>query len=487
MGVFIGGYRPGNRFNLTVNDASPKILAGSVSSTGSVADLDALYVTETYTPATVGTQYKVNVNIQRVGDFGTDPTVNLFSSDESIATVNEHGDTQYVDSGVFTISGVSEPNEFSLSHSASLLLENVEIAEEESEINSYIANPFVVEDHVLVVYNSGSQDSEDLKDYYLANRPNFSNANVLGLNCVTTEGTTSSGYISDIRDPLVDWLTGNPSKPIRYIVCMLGVPTRISDGNKHSVQYRMSLALSETSNRNGARYEKSPKQFTVAEFKQNTALVTHINMGNLAVCQAYIDKLANADVVDSGTIRETYSGSGDYNYYLEDHNGYSSYSTFVKLRFENHLTGTFPYTQVDYNARGTSYITGGSHVLGYCGWGNNGGRSGNYANNGAIQWSSNANWWITTTIESFNGRRSTFQGNYIDWFANGAWGGSTYENTPIGAVCHVEELGIGGVVTKEFFNHWESGYLFAECAWASRSTPYFLAVGDPMVVKPSFS
>jgi hypothetical protein len=29
--------------------------------------------------------------------------------------------------------------------------------------------------------------------------------------------------------------------------------------------------------------------------------------------------------------------------------------------------------------------------------------------------------------------------------------------------------------------NWEAGLLFSECAWSSRRTKYFMAVGDPLV------
>lgn len=74
------------------------------------------------------------------------------------------------------------------------------------------------------------------------------------------------------------------------------------------------------------------------------------------------------------------------------------------------------------------------------------------------------------------------QGHFTQWFSSMAFGGTNYENTPVGAVCHTDEPGAGGVNNAAtYFGSWAQGKSFALCAWNSRNTMYFQAVGDPFV------
>jgi hypothetical protein len=64
-----------------------------------------------------------------------------------------------------------------------------------------------------------------------------------------------------------------------------------------------------------------------------------------------------------------------------------------------------------------------------------------------------------------------------------AFGGTNYSNTPVGAVCHVEEPLLTGVNSSAYLLDWEQGFVFAEAAWDSSQTPFFMAVGDPLVTR----
>jgi hypothetical protein len=107
-----------------------------------------------------------------------------------------------------------------------------------------------------------------------------------------------------------------------------------------------------------------------------------------------------------------------------------------------------------------------------------------YAINRAVNWHGNSGWWIIETMESFNGIPDGGQGNYWYWFDHRAFGGTNYENTPVGAVCHTDEPGLPNANLPEtYFGLWARGKSFAMCAWNSRRTPHFQAVGDPFVLR----
>jgi hypothetical protein len=118
-------------------------------------------------------------------------------------------------------------------------------------------------------------------------------------------------------------------------------------------------------------------------------------------------------------------------------------------------------------------------------WGAHSSLGGNYAVNGVVNWSGNSGWWIIETVESFNGIRGGFgQGNFTQWFASNAFGGTNYSNTPVGAAGHTEEPGLGGVENSAiYFGLWASGKNFAICSWNSRQTSFFQSIGDPLITR----
>ncbi len=108
-------------------------------------------------------------------------------------------------------------------------------------------------------------------------------------------------------------------------------------------------------------------------------------------------------------------------------------------------------------------------------WGSHSSLGGDYANDGTVQFKGNSSWWIIETAESFNGLRiNPGQGTFVTWFSASAFGGTNYLNTPIGAVSHVDEPGLGGVTSSDaFFDFWAGGKFFATCAWNPINTYFY--------------
>ena len=94
------------------------------------------------------------------------------------------------------------------------------------------------------------------------------------------------------------------------------------------------------------------------------------------------------------------------------------------------------------------------------------------------------------TVDSYSGRRVTFQSSYLTWFASNAFTasgqGANYANTPVGAVTTVNEPNALPPDRAMYYGDWAAGKSFAISAWAAHAaTPshYFQAVGDPFVRK----
>jgi hypothetical protein len=210
-------------------------------------------------------------------------------------------------------------------------------------------------------------------------------------------------------------------------------------------------------------------------------------------CIAYINKLKFiATNYSPGTliISASAGGYGNAHYYFDNTGGEGEIPVYSGLLASNAVVqaGASPtavtYTNVTDNGL-ADHLTNGVNVAGYLCEGEHSTLGPDFATNESVQWSGDSGWWIIETVESFNGQRYRLsQSNFTEWFSGGAFGGITYSNTPVGAVSHTDEPGSGYVnYAASYFGLWASGMNFGMCAWCSRNTWWFQAVGDPLVTK----
>ncbi len=381
------------------------------------------------------------------------------------------------------------------------------------------------EKNVLVVYNSASKESIDIKDYYITNRPGFFNVNVLGVAYDDKAGTnfevmTQANFEKDIREPIYKWITEHREKSIKHIVLVRGIPPRVvRSGDDWGTDWFATASLSglladtyknkkicvKYALPNIGTYEKNVPQgvcdrvpvakvnaqpylsyiFSPETHPGTLAISTRLDMGSLKATLAYIDKLKvmysempMPSYFISAGVTEKYGTT----YYLED-TAEQLQGWAYKINDEL-LSQKISSERIVFKARQDSYITTAKNVLGFFTWGANGGRGGIYPTDDSITFTGNSGWYVIQTAESFNGQRDVnWQGDYIQWFSKNAFGGKNYENTPVGAVAHAGEPGIP---TNDpiYFSCWESGQLFIDCAWMSRTSDTFMmAIGDPWVRK----
>lgn len=344
--------------------------------------------------------------------------------------------------------------------------------------------PVDVSKDLLLIYNSTSTNSIWVKNYYLAHRPMVNGANVLGLACVTNETALPNELTNQILSPLRSWLDSNPTKRPQYVVLFLDVPSRVNTNNTFGVYdmgtnaLRPSVSYSVHTNTPGWR-----------------PFVSHINMGNTNDCRAYIEKLSLMASNHTPTPLVISAHAGGYantNYYLDDTRfGDTSLARLPGWAAKSGLlaAGVSSASIVDSNVadNGTleGHILAGVNVAGYFCWGGHSTLYGTYATNGNVSFTGQSRWFVMETIESFNGQRQEpYYGNFLKWFSHHAFGGADFVNTPVGAVTHVDEPGLASVNEPEvFFGMWARGKNFGICAWVSRRTEYFQAVGDPLVAR----
>ena len=366
---------------------------------------------------------------------------------------------------------------------------------------------------VLLVYNTNSSDSIAVKNYYLAHRPGMASVDVLAVTCATTEQIAFSNLNSDIKTPIINWLSANPGIPKYYIVLCRGIPTRTTGApiGTPSVSWLVSTNRTDASWSGGIGYDSAEYNagtqyynnsgfggiinipYTPGGYADTRALVCTMDMGSLAATTAYIDKLsamctsmASPNVV----ISATNAGLGGSHYYLDE--AVETFGSFPILSDDNRLlangisSGRITFVP---QSSGT-HISTGTDVTGYETWGTNGGMttsalpSGGYPNDGSIVFSGKSNWFLVKTIESYNGMQGggpNSQGCFEKFFYSTAFGGTSYSNTPVGFAGHTDEPTISGVEAESYLINWDLGLLACECAWGSRCTPYFAFWGDPLV------
>ncbi len=345
---------------------------------------------------------------------------------------------------------------------------------------------------LLIVYNSAVPESVLAKDYYLTHRPGIANANMVAVNYPTTPACASAYCLSQayeimtsrqlFRDkillPITTWKAANPNKKITDIVLMRGIPSRPQEG----------------ADGNSMLWQGEGSTQMILHTLFSGAFVTSLDMGSLGATRAYVDKLAlmhSRMKPPSILISSNGTGYGGAKYYFSDAKTEFPDDFRKALQAKEGVFSVNPEASIDYRAYGDSILTTAQNVLGFVTWGEHGGIGGDYAINDTLAFTGNSGWYLMETFESYNGtwtagadQNKHFQGNFIKWFSEKAFKGDNYVNTPVGAVTHVWEPNLTGTNDpQKLFACWENKGWFSKCAWGSRVTPLFQAVGDPWVTR----
>jgi hypothetical protein len=351
---------------------------------------------------------------------------------------------------------------------------------------------------VLLVYNTSSKDGLAVADYYKANRPGMLGVDTLAVTADTTEQTTSANMISQIRTPIYDFIANSPH-PKYYVIMCRGLSSRVWDSGLPiaSVDYLIGRSDHNLANSVGAEYHQGGgvnyynTSFAPGSYAGTPILVTRMDMGSLSTTKAYIQKIKTMyDAMPSPSVIVSANSArlGGSNYLMDEVRN-PAYSLFFPISKNYSDLANASYSNVPlarrlyiFGTAGTNaHLTSGADVTGYESWGVNGGMSSTYPNNRSLFFTGKSNWYLVKTFESYNGIIGSDHGNFEQWFSPTTGSGWHYSRTPIGMACHTDEPSISGVEGSMYMCNWEAGLLFSECAWSSRKTKYFMAVGDPLV------
>jgi hypothetical protein len=306
-----------------------------------------------------------------------------------------------------------------------------------------------------------------------------SGANILPIACLTNETIDTLTFTNQILAPVRSWRATNPTKHPQYIILFPDMPTRV--WGAYNGQW--------THQGNSISFGLSRDVVSIQPF------ITSINMGGTNTCMAYINKLVQfGSNFSPGKLIISAGGQryGNTNYYFDD-TRFTDFQSDPQTGGEAmagvlsaNPTGSVVYSNLVDSADNTNllgHITVGTNVAGYLSWGSHSALGNQYSVDRKVRWVRNSGWWIVETVESGNGEPTGGQGNYWQWYSLGAFGGTNYENTPVGAVTHVDEPYGGWNAPYLYFGLWEAGKSFGISAWNSARTVEVQAVGDPFVTK----
>jgi alpha-tubulin suppressor-like RCC1 family protein len=365
--------------------------------------------------------------------------------------------------------------------------------------------PVDVTKDLLLIYNVNSADSSNGCQYYLTHRPMVSNCtNVLGIGCITNETILPTNFTNDIEVPIQNWLAANPTKHPAYVILFQDIPSR-ADEDASTTNSDGTTIYNELASAGTPSVQYRLNQWCATNWHPFVSSINMNGIGGTNDCIAYINKLAfiGTNYSPGQLIISASAGAtpyGDSNWYFDDTNPDGLPTTFFRSA-ATAVTNIDPAAVVtymdvtSYPAIGTSagHITNGFNVAGFGSWGVHGyfsDTNGGYATNETIQFTGQSDWFVIETGESFNGQRVCGQGNFLSWYASNAFGGTAYSNTPVGAVCNVNEpYEVGLNIPSIYFGGWAAGRIFAYCAW--NSFPYdnsansmcLQVVGDPFTSK----
>jgi hypothetical protein len=373
---------------------------------------------------------------------------------------------------------------------------------------------------VLCVYNSNSQLSKDVCDYYLMKRPG---AKILGLNLpdnlfldgAVRENMNSDTFLRLVAHPISVAVKNNVGWNITHLAIAKDLPIRvhISDGIV-SANHLLSIESDSyaegkfagqipTTDLNMSYYTLSSSPFVPPHYRAQ---------GYNASYRFAVSHLTGYTLIDITKMIDRAQGEApnlSQSYWLldRDTDGFSVREGFIVSMRDKLLsrgvnttnilretTDQFPLSFPQYPLVG--YFGPGTHHSNYpSGW---------IASHPAIR-APVLNRSILTSIESFNaysvtGSASTAhdagQGKLVDAFTANTFGGSQYSNAFAGAFGNVDEPTLGGILAPSiFFTRYVSGLTFAESFLSSvghhdfgegffSSTGYLtksIAIGDPLM------
>lgn len=383
-------------------------------------------------------------------------------------------------------------------------------------IVSIETSPQTMPPPLVVIYNTNSQISKEIAEYYSAKR-NILENRLIGIPCTTEEVINKDYYNAEIRDVLRSELEMRGLKDsIKYIVTTKGLPLKIIvNPNKcwtiqsggGSLESFLCLLYDDiapycaTNAKN--HYFRKDEQFRSFTFTYTTTCPDTID-GIISYLVTRLDAYTKEEVF--GMIdRSVDSDKSGLGYYLLDGDPHRPYDDMDTAAINLSQLGLADRVIYETTQQNIFNLSADSMLIGYCGHGRH--ASSDPPANPFMGWTPETGYlggasfsWLNgaafITYESFNGYSFLYENNECSGVLLGHVDNQNLVADFIrdgGTVGfgHVYEPYIGNVAHEAiFFERYARGYNFIEAAYMSLPVLYFhnVVVGDPLcIINPELS
>lgn len=348
----------------------------------------------------------------------------------------------------------------------------------------------------LYVYDSGSADSIEVKDYFLSHRTGLEDIDTLGINLtglltagdVAFETISPANFDSSIKAALLTYLNANPN--VHYLQMGYGMPIRFTDqdatysqgiptiisrlGGTGSTYYDSASDASDDQYDHTKRYLPS----TWASYPGTRCLPTWLAMRSKADAKAYIDKISGAHPGGSQVV--VYANNRYGGKFIFDHNRVDMYEVILQTEHaEDWLEQLFPDVEIESAADEAGMLLNPSDVLCYIGWPHHSGIvSGSYMTDPDITFGGLTAFYCMFDYYSFGGtyKANGSEGRPYDFTAT-SYGGTNYSRTPRVGVGNLEENGTAGFNPRSLALQCAYGAFNCEL-YQSRDGLFPMVIGD---------
>lgn len=360
-------------------------------------------------------------------------------------------------------------------------------------------------ENVAIVWNSALADSITIKDYILAQWPWLANAVLCPINCtgiLTGQDGFETVSQANFTATIAPGIIALPAT-VRQLMPVYGFPTRIAEaasdvGNQGHLS--VSVQMSRVGGTGSTFYDNGSRDSRYIstswdDYPATPRLVNYIDGPSVAAVKNYIDKVRTAHPGGSQLFVYANRRYGE-EYWLDDNRQNPTYTAFPKAAgYRTALLAENAGVELNYFLDDVDAVMqDASAVKGLVTWGSHSDEvplpmsQGQWMSGGAngLRFAGLSNWYLLTTVESYNGRRGTSFNGIAYCFKADVFGGSAYQFTPAGFVASTEEQTVNGVPYQNLFAHWDRGWGLNEVSWANRTTDHFVVYGYPFVSGGSF-
>jgi len=355
---------------------------------------------------------------------------------------------------------------------------------------------------LLIIYNSNLAASTAMLNYYQSQRRFAGLAPKLGISLdASLKEVLSTGlYTNTFRPAIENWYATHPTARPAYILLMYGVPNVPTPFLLNGVaQPDTQTGIPPTGT---GSLQNDLREFLGVTYQRRPYL-SALNFNLTNDCTHYIDKLASVGASNSlncvvlsadkaGSVRDTYVLDNVINESTLYNHKQISQSRQSLLNIGTISTSILYRSS---NPGSDSAVTTAMNIYSYVSWGgyNFTGNRSNWATLPSVTYTGDSYWYAFEALESVNGQwiPQLSQQSYLKWFSQYAFGGTTWNRTPITATSTVYEPTPYGVAQPEtWLPLWATGHTASTSFWLSKplkriapavNENYFQVTGDPIV------